>query len=991
MSNKIEHQRFHVVFKKGTVTVARPWKGRDVETFSSSGCVRDDGTAIPAMFGNHEVKQFLEKLNEPFIVVTIDVGSKADDYAGTELSIRIMDEGLVVEHPETHEKSKWYVAFPYLRDEGAVYIMTQKPMSIEECSHRLGLRVDLENKWGNSFKVGKYLKRLYSHHRKFIQGEVVSKDTNGSVILVRLPNGKVISARYADYGKLTDGMNLVSTHCLKMLGLNRTAGQGLMMTTLSPKGFSKGHGIVLPHLHHDLVLFNSKKLLYGDQFTFGMDWLHSGRLFTDIQSVLTFRMHRTPFLEEWADIYNNKVRDALQDEEKLRRVLQFYRVEFHKYVTGEHKDEFIEKEKDWALLRALRAGVKHKTHPALVRKLYHLFMEKIADCENFRIPVPESDGGAREALVDPTIFDAHGDPTLEGSLQGNTVYCGGHVGPIVFHRQPNAHRGECHIANSVQSKDLAALDTGTFLFLSRDMVAESLGKLGGGDQDDRLVYYTNPDVVNHFKKLELDPYPIVKYPEAVETESKANQYAHWFDKPSYTRKRFLEMLQNQKQQKVSIGYAVNAIMRDTIITDEQTNMLDSLLIRPKDHKVESAISWLYNRPANKLKGVTSRLELVIDSVKKTGSGLKEIGDEIREDNATFEIIPLFMTRPNKYGYSRVPASRENETYPVIVRCSVDDLYDKLHQKTIDVRDAVTTISWQMMEPLPLEILTQPLIPGSEHLAAAIRQYYSLQWANLRKENTPTGDDKADSKKIISAYVKIDEAVYRRYYDNPMIIDAMVHIYHDVYERISSEPDKDENGKPKNYPDGILWGPRMSGLTIQMLRLVGLAGRYEEAKIDPEWMHLVKRNKRLVEAYKGIILDEKTGNVLGSVESSLNASNLVLESGPGGIMIKMPAELKERPSLMSLKVMNGLAARKASPQEIAIWKAKATAQERVTLIPCVFVNDRGEQEHAVKVILKSTGEEYGYISREDASYVVEKTDGWLNEGKTLLSSVVNIKR
>jgi hypothetical protein len=976
---KVLNQQYHVVFKGGKVTVRRPWKGKDEELYSSSG---DPENGIPAMFGGHEERQFLEKLG-PFTVVSVDAGSPK----GSEVASRILDEGYEVEDPDTHVKSKWYVAGYYVRDDGVVYIMTPEPMDDKTYFNRLGLRVDLENDWGNSFKVGKYLKRLYSHHRKYIQGEVVSRG-DGSVIFVRLPSGKMLSVRYADYGSLTDGMNLVSTHCMKMLGLKRQVGQGLRMTALSSKGFSKGHAIVVPDLRHDLVLFNSKKLLFGEQFTLGVDWLHAGGLFTDVQSVVNFRMYRTEFMQNWFTAFGNQIIDALQDEGKLREMLNFFSIEFHKHTRGDEEGDFIEKEKDWALLRALRGGVDHKPHPGLVRKLFHLFTDKIADCERLRVPVPSADGGARYAIVDPTIFDVNGDPTLEGVLHGNQVYCPGHTGELVFHRQPNAHRGEHHIATSVQSKELEAMDAGHFMFLSRDMVATSLGKLGGGDQDDRLVYYTNPQIVEHFKQLELDPYPVQAFtPDPVVKEDRVNTFVHRLLRtPVYDRQQLLVMLSQQKKQGVSIGYAVNAIINDTILTDEKSTIMDFMISElPKNHKNNSAIQWLEKKPDYQLRNVTSRLEVVIDAVKKTGSDLKEIGEELRMYNATFEVVPKFCTTGGKFE-GRVPSSRRNETYPVIVRCTVDKQQDELHTIKRDLEDIVTRISWQMLQPLPLEILTCPAIPEARHLMRAMRENYIQQWRNLNVEIPPTGTDREITEQRIDAYVKIDGSLYRQYKDNPMIVDAMVHLYMEIYDNRQPDAPLDENGKPKAFPDGILWGPRMSGLTMRALERAGMAGRYVQASIDPEFKKRAQKTME-VEVYKNLVMDPNTGEVIGGVEETID--NTTTTMNKGFIKVKAPGSEVKDPDLMLLTVVNGMESRGASPVELAAWLSHAQAQKKVELVPYIYINKLGEEEHAVRVMLDS--KEYGHLTRKDSVYVTERKEGWLLSGKSLKTVSVIVKK
>lgn len=961
------NQRYHVVFKKGEVTVRRQWKGKDVELYSSGGVPKK---GIPAMFGKHEERQFLENLG-PFVVASIDK---------PEIARQILEEGYVVEDPDTKSRSKWYVAGYFVRDDGSVFVMTPQPTTDVQFFNHLGLRIDMENKWGNSFKVGKYLKRLFSHHRKFLQGTVIAD--HGDVILVRY-NNKVLSIRYADYGKLTDGMNLVSTHCMKVLGLKKSVGQGLRITALSPKGFSKGHAIVLSGLQHDLVLFNSKKLLYstGDKFTFAMDWLHSGALFTDVQSVINFRLYNGGFLQTWAELFMNEVIDALQDEEKLRKMLQFYSIDFHKHQRGEQAGEYIEKAKDWALLRALRGGVGHKPHPALVRKIYHLFADKVMKCENdIRIPIPEAVAGARYAIVDPTIFDELGNPTREGELRGNTVYCPDHLGDVVFHRQPNAHRGEHHIAKAVKSEYLESIDNGCFMFMSKDMVADSLGKLGGGDQDDRLVYYKDPVIVEHFKQLE--EYPVVHEVKQAKPILKPNVFkSRLLRTPVYDRAQLLMMLDQQKKQGVSIGYVVNAVMLDTLLTDQKNNILQYMRTQlPQDQKVMSAIEWMEAYAGYTLRGPASKLEIVIDGVKKEGNDLADIGHEIKQFNDSFMVIPDFCTRGGDFG-GRIPQSRRGETHPVIVFTFVETMLLEISNMRKDLEDIVTDISWQMLQPVPLEVLTQPTRDGSYQLACAIQDYYRMQWANLSKE-IPATNDKAAVKKTIEAYIKIDESVFNQFKANPLIVDAFVQLYHKIYDNRAPEAPRDENGRARRFGDGILWGPMLSGFTMRALELCNLAGRYTEAQYYPEFKQL---NREIVYATidSGVVTQEGTNAQVGMCDPMADGKQKTIEKG----LVFVPAsdaypyEPQER--LQELVVVNGMSSRSVSDR--AEWKSHD--HEQVRLIPYIY-NNNGVDEHAVHVMLGAR--EFGALQKSDAIYVTRECDGWLQPGNTPNSMKVVVK-
>jgi len=964
------NQRYHVVFEgESTVTTRRPWR-RGQELYSSSG---NPKKGVPAMFGTHEERQFLENLG-PFIIASMD---------NPAVAAQILDEGYVVTDPDSGEKSKWYVGGYFVRDDGAVYVMLPEVTTDTQFRSKLGLHIDMQNDWGNSFKVGKYLKRLFSHHRKFMQGEVVKELDN--VVLVRLKSGRVISVKYADHGALTDGMNLVSTHCMKLMGLNKTMGAGLRLTALSPKGFSKGHAIVLPELQHDLVLFNSKKLLTGDQFTFGMDWLHSGVVFTDMQSVINFRFAETGLLDAWDKEFKESVIDAIEDEDKLKQMLQFYHLEFHKVKDDDGDYQFIQKDKEWALLRAMRGGLKIQEYPALVRKVTHLFADKVRNCEtNIRVPVPETAGGARYALVDPTIFDMRGDPTLEGTLKNDQVYCAGDVGSMVFHRQPNAHRGEHYIARAVSNEYLKAMDTGCFMFISKDIIKPSLAVLGGGDQDDRLVYYKDPVVVDHFRKLELDPYPTVPYVEKPKPPVRTNVFAHRLHRtPIYDRTQLLMMLDQMKNQSLHIGFVVNAGMHDTVLTDNRAMITRNLVALPKTLKVEAAIEWFLNQyKDNDLREPMSRLELVIDAVKKTGADLAGIRDQVKHFNETFMVVAEFMTRGGKYD-GRIPNARRGDSHPVIVRTIVDDKLDELKRNRQDLEDIITDISWQMIPPVAEEILTCPCYDSEAiQLAYAMRTEYRNQWANLSKEIDRTGD-KAEVKKTIEAYMKIDKSMYERFAGHPLIIDAMIKLYIMVYESRKPEAPRDEDGRPIKFGDGILWGPYMSGLTLRMMERAGLAGRYTEITFDEEVKHMRRESLNVV-IDNGVVRQEGTNTLLGTIDPMADTVVMGTDKGPtkmnkGWVKVAAQDALPNdpEPRFMILRVVNGMQAKGATPVEIAQWRDHANKQ--VELVPYIFTNERGEDEHAVRVDL--AGQQYGYIDRKDNTYVTEKTTGWLLPGST----------
>ena len=948
------NQQFHVVMHGSDPVIRKPLQPGDKY---------DSKLAIHPI---HEVRQFLEPLGT-FAMATIDDNDKA---------MQVLDYGFY----NDADKSHWHVAGGYVRDDSTVFVLLPQQISDNEFFSRLGLKVQL-SKQSDSFKAGKYLKRLWSHHNKYIQGDVIEE--HGDVIIVRLDNGKTISVRYAPKSPLTEGMNLVSQKALKLLGYkNAKHGDGLRVTALSPRGFTKGHAIVLEHLHFDLVMYETKDLLKSNgRFTFALDSLHPGKLFTDSQSVINFQLQ--PFMTEWAELFMKQVNEAFGDESKLRNMLRFYNLAFHKleHDTDEQtRGEYIHKDKDWSLTRAMRAGLEVSKIPALLRRSFNLFVQQVMDCErNLRIPIMPETGDARYILVDPTIFDMWGNPSLEGVLKGNEVFAPRHVGPVVFHRQPNAHRGEMHISNSVHPADLEAMDSGCFMFMSKDAIVPTLKKLGGGDQDDRVVYYTDQKIVDHF--AQLPAYPVVTIEKPHEVEAAPNRFAYKLRKPMYDRITIKAILVQQKKQKVSIGQAVNPIMGDTHISDQQANIINHLVgIKDKTPKVIEALEWMRNYPGYVMAPVASQLEDVIDGVKKDGADIRHIAKAIKEFWTDLKVVPEFMLHGGYQDGGRLPEWRRGEYMPVIVRTDIDDAKDAIQDIRVELQDAVHLLSWDtvLQMQIPEEILTFPDTPGDEQLAKAIRSFYIDQLQEIMAKAPDEG------KARVRAFMKVDENVFNKFSSHPIIRQAMLKLYTMVYSNRALEIPRDENGRPKAFPDGILWGPMMSKLTIEALDMAGLTGRYVEVEFYDD-RKKYRRGDHDVLVGDGIVNVGK--DEVGMVDPIADGT-VKMEGG----LIKVPAnrviDVHVPKRYEVLTVVAGWRTRPDATQEnIRNWKAQVGKQ--VQLVPYTRVIETGE-EHAVRVMLD--GVEYGHITKQrgECYSITVETSGYLapsNEPHTNTMRVV----
>jgi hypothetical protein len=363
------------------------------------------------------------------------------------------------------------------------------------------------------------------------------------------------------------------------------------------------------------------------------------------------------------------------------------------------------------------------------------------------------------------------------------------------------------------------------------------------------------------------------------------------------------------------------------------------------------------------------LEDFIDAVKKTGSNKKGSGNEVREFNRTYLVTPDFFTRGGKFN-GRIPASRRDDSSPTIVRCPIDDEIDIVKQIRHDLEDVVTDNGYQLMQPVPEEILTYPTVdPVSEQLCNKIKAEYHKQWDAFKLLKTDP----------IIAYKQIDESLNKQFGSHPLILDALVWLYKKVYEKRKPEAPRNDDGSLKKFPDGILWGTNMAGLTIQMLEMVGLAGRFVPVTFDkPYNSYKFKTVDVIVEEGTGdySLVKLRSNNEIVGTTSVVADGIRTVENGyiyvQGNTPDLYPSQGPE-PKWISLSVVNGWGSKEHTPQDIATWRAQE--QKEVTLVPYTFINpDTQDESPAVRVMLD--GKEYGHITRRDVIYITKPTQGWL---------------
>jgi hypothetical protein len=347
-------------------------------------------------------------------------------------------------------------------------------------------------------KAAKYLNRLLAPHEYSVIGSVLeSKDLGeeGDHLKVSCKGLKLDILVKPDH-QLCDGAHLCTSRFgALVLGMSDpNTGDAVKVTGATPFGLIKGHMMIADHIKYDAIVYGPKSGLKYDNFFFGrLAGLHIGRPYSDFQSLINFLMHGhgSELIEAHAMQFFEDVMLATEDADRMRKLFLGF--------------SDLDEDSDWVMVEALKRDIDG-IFPGLYRRQAKMLMSKVFDCGLGRVPLHNSAVYAY-VMPPPDMFEADGTPNPARSrFRGNCVFSPlvNREQEIAMYRQPNGNPREHWRARTVAAP-FRNMGQGRVVYLSPDIIEESLSAMGGGDFDDSVVLVHNPKLVEIFDQLPSYP------------------------------------------------------------------------------------------------------------------------------------------------------------------------------------------------------------------------------------------------------------------------------------------------------------------------------------------------------------------------------------------------------------------------------------------------------------------------------------------------------
>jgi hypothetical protein len=720
----------------------------------------------------------------------------------------------------------WYAYAYWFSDDTLYCVMTETRAASYATFTRAGVDVSL-SKDGEEFKVNKYLKRAFAFHQDMWFGELLSEARDGSHALVAIQsrfrsNGykeTTLKVSHRDpvsdkTGPLDDGLNLIAARAAYRLAGNQfKVGNIMAITAMSPFGMFKGHMLVVPDSQLqgvDMVLIGPKRLLKspGAAFSFGVLRTIEGSkvAYSDSQSVSNFQL--SEFLIEPAAMQFAAIREESEDEEAMGKMLRgsLERDIFRRETPDGKMIELpaTAEADNWLLSKVARRnerdnlGVLITRTPALRRAADRLYADTISamhmeDSEKrLHIAWPFEQARAAYIVVDPTAFDRRTGKIIPGGgvLRGRQMFMNGLTGECAAHRNPNGTRNEKILGTLVNVPELAEYESAGVLIVSVDYISKALAALGGGDQDDRVIVYTDPQVVEHMKAL--PPYVASPRPEGVcitgEERVKLPFDPFAPPKPQFTKQRLELVMQASLDQNVALGAVINLIGID-----------NEMEVAGRERRYD--FSW-----------VAESTEEIIDALIRgqrvpwLNQAMKDMRESLRGQSIPYWCLrrmhPSAVEKFSISGYQ----SRIDSMLSVIGQYA-----DEWKKFCAQREHWIVNDMWGDY----LAAQSMASMPVSQEAAVVAQEILDLYKAEFMAERDgqlaslgAEAPSEAEMAKVGGeASRRAQRRVFDVYSDHPLIKEAMVGVWQTVY---SAESRKRRGDNGWGVGDAILWGVSKDG-------------------------------------------------------------------------------------------------------------------------------------------------------------------------------------
>jgi hypothetical protein len=898
--------------------------------FKHAGIVFDGKTMFRSDGEYCEVSMLLEFLMP---CKYIEFSSKEPD-----AMLEIVANGLV------YKGEKFRVLFGYIRDDGGKVFLVPEGADVKDLKD-IGISVEIGKDMEKCLKAGKYINRSVAPTWKHFFATPLHWDEAGQVGTFSTRKGEKFTVKYVEldpnlYSKekiaQMDGSGLFSSRFIQIAdlkgGRKGKLGDAYQFTADSPfVGMGKGNGQCIPWLQYDLVIFGAKKLVKTKVFYFGcFGKLKAGRPRTDMQAWDNFRYERTGMADYLAKAFRQEMWEACQDEEKMRRMLLKHidvQDEDVPYYNGAGSTVDYTA---WVLMEALVNGWSPLRHPGLFRRAYLYLLHKVEQMELGRIPMtPVAKYGY--VLADPFIFDNLGMPTRKSFIgEGECVMPDIDEGlGVVCYRQPSENQNaHCFLKNIFRNRYKAFKGKG--IILLGDGADVVLGRLGGGDLDDRFVVVHDQYWVKMFHELDKFPYPETeKYEKGGGGKStlwgedeESNSYRlPGPDRAYYNNLHLIYQAQKAKRSGVGIGPVVNMIMIDNRLSNPvdkayMLTQLDALIVRYTKtgntahlNSVLTIKEWLVKRTPYQGAKLATNLEHVIDGTVLDSGLLVVLGNVTsavsqfhngfdaekgrdyaggidKEGTLIYPSWGFDVKKPKDV--PRIPESKRDKKDFIVLDTTMCKSLRDLRQRRAMFQDRLVQLEWALVARY--DEVWDSLFPDDSEimvLAGTNRnrkkddepgcyQVWNNVWKNylgggaVLSEETRTKARKEAEKAVdafLAKFLKPNKKGVVRYNTVEAIAVALYkHLYATQHPDAPIQEEGENAGKRRAFPDAVLWTHLLGNCLIQ-------SSRKKVSMADPE-----RKGKRIIRPVAGLYVPvQLEKDIMGELGDS-SVKVLVKEMG-----------------------------------------------------------------------------------------------------------------
>jgi len=782
----------------------------------------------------------------------------------------------------------WSVAAGYFKTGWVTLFLTPGRKEFLWARDKLGLLVE-----GNLDKAFKYVKRLYAPYQAHT--------------FVPVSDVKYRIIEYdGDLGRVLEGAVLIRHSAAnKWFGGNIKVGEILKFTALTVEGMVKGHALVLPdsRLSYDFVSYEIKREVRstsGEMFVgmigraIGHDWAR-----TDIQSLTNFEL--ASFFHEETRAFLDEVETHIMDPEWLREKLAVYATLDDDPDAGQTAMK---------LVQALKQFDNPLEFPFMKRSIINTFLKMMTDPGRGRVITHKAI--KRYLFPDMTAFNHKGEFMGEGSgvLGHASVFAGSNVeGDVVFHRQPNAE-GEYYPAVAIVSEKLAELEGHALFYSVADLkeAAYMLEVLGGGDNDDGVIVWYDPDVVEHFLDLPMvDPDKRFGNPEKKDV----------VEIPiGLTPQNFFRLVNEKIGMRDFIGKVVNAMFIGKAPVSgpsiwfgaNQESLIDTNVKMGQLDGTEHPLVALANEQDETIKVVAAHTR---------GRWSKRLRERVEAGEV--QVIETELTKALNYAWERVSAIEK-----------------EINRSTL-------------YPQVPMDVLRVP----EDKVAAGAAKDIRVLWGKFWAEHRPEDDEQfRELYRQASELVVLELAQYS--YSTQIYIVAELYKWVYFTRELNTEVLTKIAAGEASYPDGVLWTSdveEMRGtatLLFDLFRMLGTGFIWRKvSNLKPDYR---KGEFEVIVARNEVKL--ASGRVIGFVKAP--NGRFTMKHG----WIAVPQTFYTVPeSTKAVTIVNGwssaIKAGQASEDDVEAWKA-ANADKVAELVYTTYNN-----KPAVEV--RVDGELIGYVA------------------------------